>query len=414
MDIEEIRDSLMNLKIDINEEFDVEDENRCRETKYLMSAMNSKNVMFGCDFIADEKIKTFEWLLSTFKKSMGRSEPASIFTDQDMAMSKAIEKTCWNDMIEKYKLQNNRWFKRLYNLREKWCTTLSKDFFSAGILSSQRSESTNNAVRFKANKNTSLTDFFKIFNQTVKRWRKNESDADFKCSNSQPSSNLPFFELLKHASEVYTQTIFRYFETKFLYSIGCLTRLHSIMGNFYFYEVQIEYDELTKQKVTYNYAENTIACSCKNFEEVGWLCYHCIKILQNHNVTRIPTYYILTRWTKIAKEHVWTKRDEMAVENETQTQKFMPWRHMMARKSYSLVLKCQEHKETRNLMEAYLKMIEEKEEEFIKELEKRTERRKLYLTNRQLHLISQQLHLISKQIHVITSKIKKKSLQPWI
>ncbi|XP_021738365.1 protein FAR1-RELATED SEQUENCE 5-like [Chenopodium quinoa] len=51
-----------------------------------------QNVMFGCAFIADEKTDTFEWVLSTFKKSMGGSQPVTIFTDQDLAMSNAIEK----------------------------------------------------------------------------------------------------------------------------------------------------------------------------------------------------------------------------------------------------------------------------------------------------------------------------------
>ncbi|XP_021742871.1 protein FAR1-RELATED SEQUENCE 5-like [Chenopodium quinoa] len=285
------------------------------------------NVMFGCAFIANEKKETFEWVLDTFKKSMGGSEPASIFTDQDLAMSKAIEKICWDSMIAKYKLENNKWFKRLYGLREKWCTTLSKDFFSTGILSSQRSESANNAVGFKANKNTSLTDFFKIFNQTVKRWRKNESDADFKCSNSNPTSSIPFIGLLKHASELYTKTIFTYFETEFMYSIGCITYHHGTVGDFYLYQVQIEYDDSSRQYVTFNKAKNKIGCSCKNFEEIGWLCYHCIKILHHHNVTRIPSLYISTRWCKMAKAHVWKKKDDDAAEKESQPDKLMPWRH---------------------------------------------------------------------------------------
>ena len=50
------------------------------------------NVVFGCAFIADETTDTFEWVLSTFKKSMGGSQPATLFTNQDLAMAKAIEK----------------------------------------------------------------------------------------------------------------------------------------------------------------------------------------------------------------------------------------------------------------------------------------------------------------------------------
>ncbi|KAK9689570.1 hypothetical protein RND81_09G067800 [Saponaria officinalis] len=158
------------------------------------------NVMFGCAFLSDEKTESFEWLFETFNESMGENVfPISIFTDQDQAMSNAIEKVypmsrhrlclwhilqnalshfgslkkdptfqrafnkclrgcfnetefelAWNKMITDYGLQHDTWFKRLYGIRRKWCTALSKDFFSAGILSSQRSESTNHAIGFHA------------------------------------------------------------------------------------------------------------------------------------------------------------------------------------------------------------------------------------------------------------------------
>ncbi|XP_021721468.1 protein FAR1-RELATED SEQUENCE 5-like [Chenopodium quinoa] len=279
-----------------------------------------QTVMFGCAFIADEKIATFEWVLSTFKKSMVGSQPATIFTNQDLAMEKAIEK---------------------------------------------RSESTNNAVGFKANKNTSLSDFFRIFKQTVKRWRKKESDTDFQCSNSEPTSNFPMYGLLKHASETYTQTIFRYFESEFSYSMGCIAHLHGQLGDHYFYEVQIEDDISSRKKVTYVSSENRVACSCKNFEEVGWLCYHCIRILHQHSVTKILEHYILARWTKLAKSNVWKKKDDHEAENSTGIQKFKPWRHTMARKSYNLILKYQHHKETRSFIELQLKKID-KEADLIK------------------------------------------------
>ncbi|XP_021755009.1 protein FAR-RED IMPAIRED RESPONSE 1-like [Chenopodium quinoa] len=324
-----------------------ENQNKLNAIFWRDSEMKEDFQIYG-----DVKIETFEWVLETFKKSMGGSEPASIFTDQDLAMSKAIEKNavsrfgalkrdtsfkdavnkclsgcvtkeefqiCWDSMIVKYKLENNKWFKRLYGLREKWCTTLSKDFFSAGILSSQRSESAKNAVGFKANKNTSLTDFLKIFNQTVKRWRKNESDADFKCSNSNPTSSIPFIGLLKHASKV-----------------------------------QIEYDDSSRQKVTFNKAENKIACSCKNFEEIAYTFHQDGLKWQKHMFGK--------------------KKDDDAAEKESQSDKLMPWRHTMVRRSYNLLINCQDHKETRNMVEAHFKMMQENADEFKKELQKNKEK----------------------------------------
>lgn len=53
-----------------------------------------KNVMFGCAFITVEKAESFEWLFEVFKKSMGGQSPVSLFTDQDLAIEKAIEKVC--------------------------------------------------------------------------------------------------------------------------------------------------------------------------------------------------------------------------------------------------------------------------------------------------------------------------------
>ncbi|XP_021768879.1 protein FAR1-RELATED SEQUENCE 5-like [Chenopodium quinoa] len=49
-----------------------------------------KTTMFGSAYITDEKIDTFVWLISIFKKSMCGIEPKSIFIDQDLAMSNAI------------------------------------------------------------------------------------------------------------------------------------------------------------------------------------------------------------------------------------------------------------------------------------------------------------------------------------
>ena len=49
---------------------------------------------FGCAFIADEKAESFEWILFNFIKVMNDKSPTSIFTDQDNAMTKAIENVC--------------------------------------------------------------------------------------------------------------------------------------------------------------------------------------------------------------------------------------------------------------------------------------------------------------------------------
>ncbi|XP_073292392.1 protein FAR1-RELATED SEQUENCE 5-like isoform X4 [Primulina huaijiensis] len=208
------------------------------------------NVMFGCAFLANEKVESFQWLFEVFKKSMRGKCPITLFTDQDQAIATAITKvfpqtrhrlclwhlqqnvvsrfsqlksensfkatfkkclsgcanenefeSCWKSMTTKYNLEYHSWFCRLYGLREKWCTALRKDFFFAGILSSQRSESINHAIAFNAKKNTSLTEFYGIFKATIKHWRSKEQNNEFQCSKPIPESVLPMTGMLKHASE---------------------------------------------------------------------------------------------------------------------------------------------------------------------------------------------------------------------
>ncbi|XP_056695127.1 protein FAR1-RELATED SEQUENCE 5-like [Spinacia oleracea] len=230
--------------------------------------------------------------------------------------------TNWRSMLQTYELIGEEWFTNVYDLREKWCPALSKDFFSAGILSSQRSESTNHSIGFIANRTTSLTDFYRLFKGTIQRWRSTEKQAEFTCSESVASSALSLSGLLKHASEAYE-------------------------GNTQFYVVSIDEEPWSAQRVTYIHESQTVSCTCKNFEASGWLCYHCIRILHLHLVNQIPKQYIKKRWTNSGKSSVWNKLEN---ENPEEVQ-YTPWRQTMARKYYNLVLKSQSNEETRTLME---------------------------------------------------------------
>ncbi|XP_074265272.1 protein FAR1-RELATED SEQUENCE 5-like [Silene latifolia] len=50
------------------------------------------NVMFGCAFLSDEKEESFKWLFKVFNEAMGDDlHHVSIFTDQDKAMTNALE-----------------------------------------------------------------------------------------------------------------------------------------------------------------------------------------------------------------------------------------------------------------------------------------------------------------------------------
>ncbi|XP_056697541.1 protein FAR1-RELATED SEQUENCE 9-like [Spinacia oleracea] len=212
-------------------------------------------------------------------------------------------------MINTFKLEKDDWFNRLYGLKEKWCTALSKDFFSAGILSSQRSESTNHAVGFKANKSTTLTKFYSIFQATINRWRKTEEKDDFDCTRGIPTSELSMSAILKQAANTYTITLFRDFEEEFKLSVASSAKFKGNVGRTVFFEVWIEGITGSRQEVQFKMEDSTVTCTCKNFEKSGWLCFHCLRILHLHSINTILDRYITTRWTRYAKKQIWERVD---------------------------------------------------------------------------------------------------------
>ncbi|XP_021775475.1 protein FAR1-RELATED SEQUENCE 5-like [Chenopodium quinoa] len=232
-----------------------------------------KNTMFACSFIGDETIQSFVWLFKTFKKAMSGKCPVSLFTDQDAAMAATIPKV----------FPNSRHRLCLWHLIQNTVTRFgvlkSDDTFKAaftkylsGCINEaqfERSESTNHAVGFKANKKTSLTEFYNIFQKRVNTGRRNEDFDEFNSTKSIPTSSYPMSALLKHAAEVYTHTLFRDFEEEFNLAIGSQTKLLLINGSKMVYQVYLEGRVGTTQAVTYDPANQTIQCPCKNFEESG-------------------------------------------------------------------------------------------------------------------------------------------------
>jgi hypothetical protein len=54
-------------------------------------------------------------------------------------------------------------------------------------------------------------------------------------------------------------------------------------------------------KVTGDPADQTNTCSCGQFNRIGILCAHALKVLDVMNITSIPEQYILKRWTREAR-----------------------------------------------------------------------------------------------------------------
>ncbi|XP_019152215.1 PREDICTED: protein FAR1-RELATED SEQUENCE 12-like [Ipomoea nil] len=180
------------------------------------------NVMFGCGFLMNERIESFVWLFKAFSRSMGGKSPQTIMTDQCAAMAVAISKVfptsrhrlCiwhieteaefqfyWTRLVTDYKCHKNTWLEKLYDCREKWCPAFNKDYFSGGILSSQRSETTNHSISRRLSKTAGLCDFYSSFVSVISEWRSKENGEDFRCAQGVPAMMMEHVKLLSHARE---------------------------------------------------------------------------------------------------------------------------------------------------------------------------------------------------------------------
>ncbi|ONI29931.1 hypothetical protein PRUPE_1G223100 [Prunus persica] len=161
----------------------------------------------------------------------------------------------WNEMISEFDLADNTWLKTLYQLREKWCPVFSLDTFTVRIKASQRSQSMNNVFHHMCTKTMRLTEFVHHYDKQTHGMRSRELEETFRHNQGLPSRAAIKSGLLLHAANIYT-----------------------------------------RKKNIY------LRLSCKMFESMGLLCRHALRVLNVKEVTKIPSQYILKRWTKEAKK----------------------------------------------------------------------------------------------------------------
>ncbi|XP_020596366.1 protein FAR1-RELATED SEQUENCE 5-like, partial [Phalaenopsis equestris] len=243
-----------------------------------------QNVLFGVGFLSDETIESFKWLFKTFIRIMDNKHPMTIFTDQDQAMAKAIEeclphtrhRLCqwhiykklssklhcgvstkkvnelfykcmarcnseeefeetWHTMIVLGNLYENAWLISLYNIRHKWSTAFNKDIFGMGILSTQRSESTNNICHNASKPTSTLTESFLGLENVMRAWRRNERDEDFKSEQSAIVPAVKSSPVLRQGALVYTRKLYSMFEAELLHGMCGLAVECSATSNSEFY-----------------------------------------------------------------------------------------------------------------------------------------------------------------------------------
>lgn len=109
--------------------------------------------------------------------------------------------------------------------------------------------------------------------------------------------------MLLNVSKLYTPTAFEAFQSEYERSLN--TRTTALDGNNeYLVELGCLDEDLIfeeEYKVIGDPLEQTATCSCKQFNRIGILCGHALKVIDLMSIKYLPAHYILKRWTKEAR-----------------------------------------------------------------------------------------------------------------
>lgn len=324
-----------------------------------------ETVLLGMALMYDDTVESFQWLFDTFLNAMSGRAPRTIFSCQDATVGKAISlvmpntchaictwhlkqtakrnlnhllrgdcnfmkefKACINDyeeemefltswevMISKYSLHGNVWLQKVFEEKEKWARPYMKWTFSAGMKNTQLNERLHSDVQDYLRSDIDITLFLRHLQKVVNDRRCTELEIEFSSRLKLPGFKIRA-PILIQASEAYTDMIFQIFQEEYeefqsAYIVSC-----DECGPCREYIVAILEKE-RKHRVFGNPSEQTVSCSCRKFETLGFLCSHALKILDTMDIKYLPHRYILKRWTKYARSSTAPQIHSRKVQEDT-------------------------------------------------------------------------------------------------
>ncbi|XP_028116217.1 protein FAR1-RELATED SEQUENCE 5-like [Camellia sinensis] len=284
-----------------------------------------ETVIFGVALMYDETVNSFIWIFRRFLKAMSSKAPKIIFTDQDVVMAKAIpvvlpntnHRLCtWhlmqnslrhaNSIFKDKKVKDKRmksvlskFYVRKNGVEEKWGWPYVRNAWGAGMSSIQLNESFNAFLKDFIQSDRNLMQFFMLFDRVLCEKRYKELQADYALCQKLPRVNIKV-KMMEQATDVYTNKIYAEFQDEYLKSLEVNIEETEHAGESTVYTV-LDSAGVKVRKVRVE-CDGSLTCNCRKFEMKGILCSHCLKIFRDTlKFKKIPSQYILKRWTKKAR-----------------------------------------------------------------------------------------------------------------
>ncbi|KAL2453217.1 Protein FAR1-RELATED SEQUENCE 5 [Abeliophyllum distichum] len=178
----------------------------------------------------------------------------------------------WAAVMENEAFANNEWLGNMFAIRSRWVPAYVNHIFSAGMSSSQRSESNHSFFKRYVTRKNSLMDFITRFNMALRHQRHEELVANHIDISEQPRLTSKF-QMENQMVHVYTKKIFLLFQKEIDQSHFYVCTKISTSGESKFYVVERREHGKTFDRVrhiTYYTETDFISCSCRTFEFNGW------------------------------------------------------------------------------------------------------------------------------------------------
>uniref|UniRef100_A0A803NBW8 Protein FAR1-RELATED SEQUENCE n=1 Tax=Chenopodium quinoa TaxID=63459 RepID=A0A803NBW8_CHEQI len=304
---------------------------------------HGKACLYSCVLLRDENLESFTWALKTFLCFMKGKAPQTILTDQNMWLKEAI--TCempetkhafsiwhiianlsdwfslplgshydgwktefyrlyslemvdefeaeWKEMVDRYELQSNKHIICLYALRDFWALSFLRRYFFAGLMSRSVTDSINALIQ----RILSVADIAEY---------DDHGGSKLKMQQNEKVSLKTGSPMESHAATVFTPFAFSLLQEELVSA----PQYASIMVGEGCFQIRHHTEMDGGCKVMWDPSQELIHCSCHQFEFLGILCRHILRVLSTNNCFRIPDPYLPLRWRLVSNEHVEKEQTE--------------------------------------------------------------------------------------------------------
>ncbi|KAK7275372.1 hypothetical protein RIF29_16488 [Crotalaria pallida] len=310
------------------------------------------------------QIASFTWALKSFLYFVKDKWPQTILTDQDLALKEAISMELpntkhafciwhivaklptwfsfllgerfnefkseffrlynlecasdfeqqWKSMVDKFHLSTDTHIVLLYSHRQCWALAYLKDFFFAGMTTTGRSESINSYIKRFLDAKKSLVDFVNQVGIAVNIRNQVGEEARMRQKYHNPALRTNFL-IEEHAATILTPYAFELLQ----HEIELSTKYAATESGNDTYIVRHHTQINGGRFVSWIKEEESIHCSCKEFEFSGILCRHAIRVLLNNDCFSLPTKYLPSRWRRESSlipksSHLINSSDNLSIE----------------------------------------------------------------------------------------------------